>query len=764
MAKSTTRRCAPRLETLDDRTVPAGQLDPTFGTLGRTFTDFGGTIDVVTDLGLQQDGKIVAVGRAGDVLGLARYSAEGTLDPTFGSGGKLTTDFFTSDSPGFARILVAADGKLVAAGDVFQNNEHDFGLARFNPNGTLDQTFGIAGHVTTDFFGEGDSVFALSALPDGRLVVAGVSATTSSGFRTSLARYNADGSPDVDFGIGGKVAVTFPDGVVNPVDMAVQSDGRILVAGVLSEPSGAARFALARFRPDGSLDDMFGVGGLVTTSFLGGREVAYSLAIQPNGKIVAAGQVENVGLRNDVVGVARYLPDGRLDSTFSFDGKALVGLPAPPGSTRGEQATGVALQPDGKLLVNVYTLLDGVAQFGIARLQPDGSIDRSFGTNGYAITDLGQEAVPIAMILQPDGNIIAAGRASSGVESDNVNFVIVRYLDDGANILVSGSDANVEPRVHVFDAVSGLEKFSFLAYDAAFRGGVRVAAGDVNGDGTADIITAPGIGAERLVKIFDGKTGEQFAAPLDGFLPYTTGFGRGVFVAAGDVTGDGRADILVGTGSGNNSAPRVKVWDPATQTFAYNFLAFGAAFHGGVRVAAGDVNGDGRADIIAATGPGGMPLVRVFDGATGLPLAGRLGRFLAGPVGFRGGLFVSAGDVDGDGLADLVVGVGADRGTEPRITVYYADGKSPTSFLAFDNAFRGGVRVGTADVNGDGREEVVVGAGGGTGMQVRVFDGVSGTGLDDFAADDFDLTHGVFVAGSRAVSRRVTGSSSSVPG
>jgi hypothetical protein len=184
----------------------------------------------------------------------------------------------------------------------------------------------------------------------------------------------------------------------------------------------------------------------------------------------------------------------------------------------------------------------------------------------------------------------------------------------------------------VFDAVTGTELRSFLAYDAQFTGGVRVAAGDVNGDGAADIVTGAGPGASSHVKVFDGRTGSV----LRSFFAFDPSFSGGVFVAAGDVSGDGDADIVVGADSGGS--PHVKVFDAGTVAVIRSFLAFDPSFSGGVRVAAGDVNGDGIAEIVTGAGPGAGPHVQTFDGVTGA----MIGSFLSGAPGFTGGVYVAA--------------------------------------------------------------------------------------------------------------------------
>lgn len=256
-----------------------------------------------------------------------------------------------------------------------------------------------------------------------------------------------------------------------------------------------------------------------------------------------------------------------------------------------------------------------------------------------------------------------------------------------------------------------------------FQGGVRVAAGDVNGDGTPDIVTAPGPGAGPHVRVFDGATGRD----LRSFSAFDEGFTGGVFVAVGDVNGDGVGDIITGAGPGGSS--QIKVFDGLTGKESRSFFAFPQGFTGGVTVASGDVNGDGVADIITGAGAGGGPHVKVFDGLTGAETQS----FLAYSPTFSGGVYVAAADVNNDGLADIITGAG--QGAGPHVKVFdAASGRETHSFFAYETSFSGGVRVATGDVNGDGVVDIITGAGPGGGPHVKVFSGADGTETRSFFA------------------------------
>ncbi|HEX7795884.1 MAG TPA: VCBS repeat-containing protein [Vicinamibacterales bacterium] len=306
-----------------------------------------------------------------------------------------------------------------------------------------------------------------------------------------------------------------------------------------------------------------------------------------------------------------------------------------------------------------------------------------------------------------------------------------------AETIVVGIGSSGSPQVKTYDSATDSLLSDFLAYDPGFTGGVRVAVGDVNGDGVPDIVTGPGPGGAPLVKVFNGATGTLIRS----FFAFTPSFTGGVFVAAGDVNGDGAADIIVGADAGGG--PNVKVFDGATGATLQSFFAYDAGFTGGVRVAAGDVNGDGVPDIVTGAGPGGAPHVKVFNGTTGALLQS----FLAFSPSFTGGVFVAAGDTNNDDKADIVVG--ADAGGGPQISVFDAATNSLLlSFFAFAPNFAGGVRVAAADMNGDGVADIIAGAGPGGGPAVSVFDGHSGTLMTSFFSEAPTFTGGTYVAGA----------------
>jgi uncharacterized delta-60 repeat protein len=344
----------------------------------------------------------------------------GALDEVFSAGGKATLAAFGGDESG---MVLQPDGKIVMVGGTFAG----FVMARFNADGSLDTGFGIDGKVTTDI---ADGQFprsqarAVAIQADGKIVVAGEAQPTSAGLAVALARYNADGSLDTSFGSGGMVLDAAIQGRAFAV--AIQNDGKIVIAGEspIALGSDFADFLIARYTSDGTLDFGFGLAGLVVTDFgVGASEGARRLVLQGDGKIVASGDPIGAVAGVNRTAVARYDATGKLDPSFGSGGKVL--LAAGPLLGRG-----LTLQSDGKLLL-AGRVVNGsnINEFALTRLRSDGSTDTSFGNAGLvttSITGLGDQALAVA--LQGDGRILAAGIGNA----INNNFALARYAADGS--------------------------------------------------------------------------------------------------------------------------------------------------------------------------------------------------------------------------------------------------------------------------------------------------------------------------------------------
>ncbi len=283
------------------------------------------------------------------------------------------------------------------------------------------------------------------------------------------------------------------------------------------------------------------------------------------------------------------------------------------------------------------------------------------------------------------------------------------------NAFAVGAEPGSVPDVHFIDPGTNTIVGRLRVYEDSFAGGVRTAMGDLNGDGVADLVVAPGSGGGPRVVVIDGQTG----TPVLSFLAYEESFTGGVNVAVGDVDGDGRREIV--SGAGDSGGPMVRVFDisvdPATGAYLgvaprAGFMAYEASFRGGVFVATGDVDADGADEIILGTGIGGGPRVRVVRGT---PDHSEVLGFFAYEDSARNGVHVAAGDLNGDGRAEIVTGTGP--GSGPRIRVFSgADGSELASFFAFDESFRGGVDVGVVG------SQIIARTGGLADARVRLFD------------------------------------------
>jgi len=399
------------------RFLADGQLDATFGAGGYAIADFGNS-DEVRAVAIQADSKIVVAGYAyvsgGYDFALARFTADGQLDESFSGDGKLTTAFGTNSDQAYA-VAIQADGKIVAAGYAYVGGNYDFALARYTSAGELDTTFDGDGKVTTPFGTSSDYAYALAIQADGKIVAAGY-AYNGSNYDFAVSRYTSTGALDSTFNLDGKVTIAFGTSSDYAYGVAVQPDGKIVVAGYAYMNGTGGDFALARFTAAGDLDTSFSGDGRLTTDFNAGYDYACGVALLPDGKILAGGYGDGK------IALARYTAAGDLDWSFDGDGKATAGF---GGGYDYVQAA--AVQADGKLLV-AGTTEDG--DFRLIRYKVDGSLDASFGTGGAAVADFGANwAEARAVTIQADGKIIVAGYAYNG---SNADFALVRFTAAGA--------------------------------------------------------------------------------------------------------------------------------------------------------------------------------------------------------------------------------------------------------------------------------------------------------------------------------------------
>lgn len=397
----------------------AGDLDPSFGRGGIVTTDFGNN-DSALDLLVQPDGKIVAAGTSsGHGFALARYEAlNGGPDATFGADGTVTTEIGLKDVA--FGVAIQFDGKLVAAGySQGVDFQIRFAVARYMPDSSLDATFGGDGTVTTDFGDQPATAFSVGVQSNGRIIAAGYAESEDIPGQQAfaLARYMPDGSLDPTFGRDGKVTTDIGDGA-HADAIAIQPGGKTLVGGGAGSPGElGSDFALARYDRRGRLDRTFGQRGTVTTD-LGQSEGIRAIAIQPDGKIVVAGGQGIAGGPAEDAALARYERTGELDPGFGTGGSVITDFGGKDG------ARDVAIQADGKIVVCGDTVSGGT-DFALARYESDGHLDPVFGTEGVVVTDLGGNDTAWGTALQQGGRLVLAGHT---VQGGTVDFALARYI------------------------------------------------------------------------------------------------------------------------------------------------------------------------------------------------------------------------------------------------------------------------------------------------------------------------------------------------
>lgn len=402
----------------------AGDLDPLFGNGGKVTTDlgFGDTARAVV---LQPDGKIIAAGNTGNPpdFALVRYNPNGTLDPTFGTGGIVLTDFF-GDAETLADIELQNDGKIVAVGSTRSTPTDPtvIALARYNPDGTLDPTFGSGGKATATLPNLVFGVSAAAIQSDGKIVVSGVSAVFNDNTDSScfVARFNVDGSLDSSFA-GGIIIKDFGGTFGNEAfaDVTVQSDDKIVVTGTVPGVSQDLHdFVTVRYNPNGSQDPTFGSGGIVVTDLIGGVDNGVNVKVQPDGKILVAGPSSSVAPFQYDFGVVRYNPNGSLDPTFGTGGIVRTDV-----SGTNDFAGALVVQPNGKIVA----VGSAGSDFGLVRYNPNGSLDPTFDGDGKTVTDFNSDVDAAQDVaLQPDGKIVVSGFA----KISSFDFALARYNGD----------------------------------------------------------------------------------------------------------------------------------------------------------------------------------------------------------------------------------------------------------------------------------------------------------------------------------------------
>ena len=364
-------------------------------------------------------------------------AASGDLDLTFGTNGKVTT-YFSGDDSG-ASIVLQSNGNIVVAGNMYNGNNYDFAVTRYNSDGSLDTSFSLDGKVTTDFGGD-DYGTSVAIQSDGKIVVTGYG---SSGGNDdfAIARYNTDGSLDTSFDTDGKLLIDFGR-YENGKALAIQTDGKIVLAGTSVALGGlAANMHLLRLNTNGSLDSTFDSDGKVTTD-IGPNDDALSIAIQNDGKLIIGGGSDASG--NLETTLIRYNSNGSLDTTFNSDGIATIDF-----AISNDAAYSVAIQSDGKIIAAGYADLGGQVVFALLRLNSNGSLDTTFDTDGKITTAFGSfYDGAYSVVIQSDGKIIASGNSNNGSQA---LFATARYNTNGTLDTTFDTDGKITTAFGSFD-------------------------------------------------------------------------------------------------------------------------------------------------------------------------------------------------------------------------------------------------------------------------------------------------------------------------
>ncbi|MBP6310808.1 MAG: T9SS type A sorting domain-containing protein [Flavobacteriales bacterium] len=378
-------------------------LDPTFGAGGIASVDLDTNFATIRAMAVQNDGRIIIAGRWFTPLGydvfMLRFMPDGSLDPSFGDSGQATADL-DSYFDECTSIAILPDSKIMVAGMVTHGSFPIIAMARFNVDGSLDSTY-ASGGVTYGVQYPNSSVRKMLIQDDGAILLAG-----DQEWKMAVFRYLPDGTPDSTFHADGLMTFQSFSGFNVLTSMALQDDGEIVVTGFGG--SGQYNVVLARVLPNGNLDQAFGASGYATLDLSLGDDMASSVAIQNDGKIVIVGSTDYYPNYN--MFIARFHADGWLDNTFGVDGLSTISI-----SALDDNATDLVLQPDGKFLITGNTQTGvGVYSVALIRLFPNGQLDPSFGQNGSVVHDYTEphNDHSRAVILQTDGKVLIAGNIS----------------------------------------------------------------------------------------------------------------------------------------------------------------------------------------------------------------------------------------------------------------------------------------------------------------------------------------------------------------
>ncbi len=405
----------------------SGMLDKNFGNNGKLDPGYLDIYGVARTALIQNDGKILLVGQTfytNDIV-MARYLKKGEIDSSFGKNGVYQNYNAGGYAEGNPIAALQKDGKIVVAGTVVSGNNTSYPtVSRYLPNGSIDSSFGKNGVSYRVFNSKEVQAEAIAIQPDNKIVIVGNYRLPNRS--VGIMRYTSNGKVDTTFGENhtGVFQILLNKNGDAFWTVVIQPDGKIIAGGVTAGIDPGLDFVMLRTTVDGRPDSTFGRNGVVTTDFCNNDDRGESIALQPDGKIIFAGQVHCGNNYN--FGIGRYLPDGRLDSSFGTKGKVITDF-----SGYDDYATSIAIELNGKIVAGGVSFLSSntsSGNFALAQYKTNGTLDSSFGNNGTTITDFhGLQDWGYDAALQKDGKIILCGFANTQLHT---GFALARYKDD----------------------------------------------------------------------------------------------------------------------------------------------------------------------------------------------------------------------------------------------------------------------------------------------------------------------------------------------